>query len=144
MAKTKSFSPLKNPGIVLVVTFFVLWTVNALIVYLSSRYFPRAVVLGTANITPGWALIHAVGTLALLNTFAIPFVREIERVKGRRLTAKEWMVKYFILNFVAVWAIARLADNLGFGISSWRVAFVLALVLDFAQGAAMMKLEKLK
>lgn len=132
----------QNTDITLVLTYFVLFTVNSLIVYLASVFFPNQVVLGTQHITVGWALIHAVGTLALINTFAIPFIREYEKKKGRMLTPKEWMIDYFFINLVGVWVIARFAEQLGFGISSWIVAVVLAVFLDAAQGVAMMQVEK--
>lgn len=141
MPKTKS-ALAKNPGLMLVFTYVVLFIVNSIVVYLANRWYPQAVVLGTASITAGWALIHSMGTLALIATFAIPFMRWYEDMKGKMLTSKQWMIKYFILNFVGVWLIARFADNLGLGVSSWRVVAVLALVLDFAQGFAMMRLEE--
>jgi hypothetical protein len=132
----------QNTGMTLVITFLVMFTVNSLVVYLASVFFPGQVVLGTQHITAGWALIHAIGSLALINTFAIPFIREFEKMKGRMLTPKEWVIDYFFINLVGVWVLARFAEQLGFGISSWVVAVVLAVVLDAAQGMAMMQVEK--
>lgn len=129
---------------ILVKTFFVLLLVNILVVYLANTWFPQYVVLGTQSISLWWALIHSMSVLALINTFAIPFIRAIENKKGRMLTSKEWMVKYFIINFVGVWVVARFSDQFGFGISSWMVAVVLAVVLDLVQGMSMMQLEKTK
>lgn len=134
----------ENPGLVLVVTYAVLFVVNGLVLLLANSLFPQQVVLGTQFITRGWAVIHSMGTLALINTFAIPFFREYEKSRGKMLTSQEWMVGYFVLNFVGVWVIARFANQLGFGISSWMVALVLAAVLDVVQGAAMMQVEKLR
>lgn len=142
MAKKNALAD--NPGLVLVVTYFVLFVVNGLVVLLANSLFPQQIVLGTQYITKGWAVIHSVGTLALLNTFALPFVREYEKSGGKMLTPTEWMVAYFIINFVGVWVVARFAQQLGFGISSWMVALVLAAVLDVVQGAAMMQVEKLR
>lgn len=134
----------ENPGLVLVITYFVLFLVNGLVVLLTNGLFPQQVVLGTQFISKGWAIIHSMGTLALLNTFAIPFVREYEKSRGKMFSSTEWMVAYFVLNFVGVWVVARFAENLGFGISSWTVALVLAAVLDVIQGIAMMQVEKLR
>ena len=106
--------------------------------------FPNAIVLGNEFITKGWAIIHSMGTLALINTFAIPVIRQIEIKKGRMLTPKEWMIKYFIINFVGVWGLARFSFELGMGISSWVVALFLAVILDVFQGIAMMQLEKMR
>lgn len=141
MPKTKS-ALAKNPGLMLVYTYIVLFIVNSIVVYLANRWYPQAVVLGTGHITRGWAIVHSMGTLALIVTFAIPFVRWYEDMKGKMLTGKQWMIKYFILNFVGVWLIARFADNLGLGVASWRVVAVMAFVLDMAQGFAMMRLEE--
>jgi uncharacterized membrane protein YvlD (DUF360 family) len=134
----------KNPGLVLVTTYFVLFVVNSLIFTLANSIFPNQVVLGTEFINFPWAILHSAGVLSLIGTFAIPFFHEKERVLGRNLTSKEWMVGYLVLNFMSIWIIARFADQLGLGISSWMVALVLAAVLDVVQGIAMMKLEKVR
>ncbi|OGY19595.1 MAG: hypothetical protein A2900_00590 [Candidatus Chisholmbacteria bacterium RIFCSPLOWO2_01_FULL_50_28] len=142
MAKKNTLA--ENPGLVLVITFFLLFVVNGLVLLLSNSLFPRQVVLGTQFITKGWAIIHSMVALALLGTFAIPLVREYEKSRGKMFTSREWMVAYLVLNFVGVWVVARFADQLGFGISSWMVALVLAAVLDVVQGAVMMQVEKLR
>lgn len=133
-----------NPGIVLVTSYFVLFAVNALVIYLANVYFPRNVVLGTFNINLGWSIFHSMGTLALINILIIPFIREIERWKGRMLTPMEWMVKYFVINFVGVWAITRFSEQFGLGVSSWLVVVILAAVLDLVQGVAMMQIGKVQ
>ncbi len=140
----KSPSLFANPGLVLVITYFILFAVNSLVLYLAHLWFPHHVVLGTQSLTPIWALILSMGTLTLLDTFAIPFINHYEKVRAQTLTTKDWMLAYFALNFVGVWLVTRFADNLGFGITSWIVAAILAVALDFTQGAAMMQLEKLR
>ncbi len=133
-----------NLGLVLVISYFLIFLVNSLVIYLANLFFPRFVVLGTASITRLWAIIHSMSTLSLINVFAIPFVREYENKKGKMLDSKQWIIAYFLINFVGLWLIARFADNLGLGISSFVVALVLAIPLDVLQGVVMMKLEKLK
>jgi hypothetical protein len=137
-------SVFKNPGLVLVLTYAALFAVNAAIIYLGNSFFPRQIVLGTVNTTLFWALLHTAGVLALIDTFAIPFAREIEQRRGRMLTSNEWMAGYFVLNFAGLWLLARFNDGFAFGLSGWYVAAALALVLDLVQGAAMMKLEKMR
>lgn len=132
----------QETGMILVATFGVLLVVNSLVIYLASLLFPNQVVLGTVNIPVWWAVFCSMAILALIGTFAVPFVRLAENKRGRMMTNKEWMGLYFGLNFVGVWLIARLAEFVGLGISSWVVALVLAIVLDAAQGAGMMWLEK--
>lgn len=134
----------ENSGMILVVSFFVLWAINSLVIWIANLWFPEWVVLGTAHITYGWAFFHAVGSLALINTFAVPFVHEYEKRKNYILTSRDWMVVYLGVNFVGLWILARFAEQLGMGLSSWVVALVLAAVLDAMQGLGMMQLEKFR
>jgi len=139
MAKSKSSS---SAGIMLVKTYFVLFIVNSLVIHLANLWFPQFVVLGTGHLTRTWAIILSMAELSLINTFAVPFIRQYEKKRGKMYTNQQWMIKYFLINFVGIWLIARFSDQLGMGISAWPVAAVLAIALDFVQGAAMMKLEK--
>lgn len=142
--KTASPALLENPGIVLVVSYALLFLVNASVLYLANMYFPQYVVLGTMSMTAGWAILHSMAKLALINTFAIPFVHEYEKMSGRMLGAAEWSGIYFVVNFVGLWLIARFSDQYGMGLSAWYVAAVLAAVMDFFQGIVMMGLEKVR
>lgn len=144
MAKTKAFSFTDNPGMVFVLSYVVLFGVNAVVLLLANAFFPENVVLGTYALSPRWSVFLSMGTLALLDTFAIPFARELERMKGRPLTTQEWMVKYFFLNFAGLWLITRFSEQFGVGVTSWGVVGLLAIVLDFVQGAAMMRLETIR
>lgn len=131
-----------NPGLILVSTYAVLYGINMLILYLAHLLFPQFVVLGTMTMNIVWALLHSMGVLTLLNTFAIPFVRELEHNRGHMFTPREWMLLYFAINTAGIWLIARVSEQFGLGISAWYVAVVLGLVLDFIQGLAMMQVEK--
>ena len=135
---------LEVPGMILLATYVLVYLVNVAVLYLANMFFPQQVVLGTFSMSPAWALLHSMGALALLNTFGVPIARLVERIRGRMLTDKEWMIKYFILNFVGLWLISRFSDQFGLGISSWYVAAILAVVLDMVQGLVMMQLEKMK
>lgn len=134
----------QNTGIIFVTTYFILLAVSSLVVLLASALFPRTVVLGTADISKTWAIIHSMGTLALVNTFAIPFVGELENKRGKIFSPREEMVCYLATNFVGIWIIARFADQLGFGIKSWLAALALAATLDLVQGMVMMQVKKLR
>ena len=132
----------KNPGMTLVVTYGVLLAVNAVILYLANMFFPKQVVLGTHSLSLVWAILLSMGTLALIDTFAIPFAHMIENRRGRMLSSKEWMVKYFFLNFFGLWVISHFSQQFGLGIAIWYVSAVLAVILDVVQGVAMMTLQK--
>lgn len=136
--------PSGNDGLVLVVSYVALLAVNGVVVSLANLLFPQWVVLGTQSLSPLWALGLSMGVLALVDTFAIPFVRLFESKRQRMFTTNEWMLLYFLLNFAGVWLISRGAEQLGLGITSWVVALAIAVVLDLVQGVVMMKLEKLR
>lgn len=128
----------------LVITYFVLLAVNAGMLYWANLLFPQFVVLGTFTISLGWAIVHSMGTLALIDTFIIPFAREIEIRRKNMLTPKEWMAIYFLINAVGIWVITRFSEQFGLGISAWYVAVALAVVLDVVQGVVMMQMEKMR
>lgn len=133
-----------NSGMMLVATFFVLFGVNAVVLFLANMVFPTQVVLGTLALSPLWAIVHSMGALALLNTFSIPFVHVYENKRGKMFSPMEWMLAYFVINLAGIWVIARFPDQFGFGVTSWMVVGVLAVALDFLQGLAMMQLAKVK
>ncbi|MBU1088302.1 hypothetical protein KKA02_00270 [Patescibacteria group bacterium] len=132
----------QNTGMTLVITYFVFFVVNSLIIWLANMLFPAQVVLGTWYISGFWAIIHSMGTLALINTFTIPFVRDTEKKRDKMLSKNEWMVVCFLINVAGVWLIARKANQFGMGIKSWLVAVILGLVFGVVQTMAMMQVEK--
>lgn len=126
----------------MVKTYVMMLVVNSIVLYLANMFFPQNVVLGTRALSPWWAVFLSMGTLALVDTFAVPFARVVENLKGRMLTSQEWMTKYFLLNFLGVWLISRFSEQFGLGVSAWYVVVILALVLDFVQGMVMMQMKK--
>lgn len=133
-----------SDGVILVVSYLVLFVVNSIVIYLAHMLFPSLVVLGTRSLSLVWAISLSMGVLSLINTFAIPLVRVYENERKRMFSTNEWMIAYFLLNFGGVWLIARGSAQLGLGITSWVVALVLAVVFDLVQGVVMMKLEKMR
>lgn len=118
--------------------FFALLIVNSVVIWVANYFFPSFVVLGTANISLWWAVLHSMGTLALIGTLAVPAMEYIQEMQGRALTMKDWMIGYLVVNFVGIWVIARFSEQFGLGISAWWVALVVAVILDLVQGLAMM------
>lgn len=144
MPANKPKSVLSNPGIVLVSSYIALFFVNAVVIWLAHGFFPDHIVLGTISLTALWAVILTSGKLSLLNTFAIPFIREYEIRRKKMFSPTDWMIFYFFLNFGGVWLITRFPNQFGTGIKTWFVAVVLAVVLDIFQGVVMMQIEKLR
>lgn len=134
----------QNSGLMLVISYVVLFVVNSLVLMLANRLFPDQVVLGTAALTPLWATCLSMGKLALINTFGIPFVTEYELRKKTIFTPIQWMVTYFLLNAVGLWLISRFSEQFGLGVRSWLVVVLLAAVMDLVQGIVMMQLEKIR
>jgi hypothetical protein len=112
----------------LVISFFTLFGVNAVLLYLANMFFPQYIVLGTQSF------------LVLL----LPFATILERKLGRELKPQEWIAGYFIANLVGLWTLARFSDQFGMGLSAWYVAAGLAVVLDLVQGMVMMQFEKMR
>jgi len=131
-----------HTGMILIASYLVLLLVNSLTVYLGSLIFTSFIVLGTHELTPLFAVLLSTGILSLICTFAIPFVRVYENYSHKMFTTPQWMGVYFTINFITIWLITRFAFQLGFGISSWMVALVLAVILDVLQGLAIKSLGK--
>lgn len=138
---TAKYKP-QPTGMILVASYIVLFFTNSFVILVGNHLFPQHIVLGTAHITKTWSLIHSIGTFSLLSTFIIPFVHDVENKRRKMYSPSEWMKLFFVTNFIGIWLVTRFATQLGFGISSWFVALLLAAILDIFQGIAMMQLEK--
>ncbi|MEX0896006.1 MAG: hypothetical protein WDZ94_03635 [Patescibacteria group bacterium] len=138
MAKQSYPIPESNPNAHMSATFLLLWLVNVLIIWLANTVFPDNFVLGTMSLSSGTALLLSSGVLAWIVTLLIPVFTEIEIRKQMVLTPQHWVAGYLIINTVALWSVARFADVLGFGISSWAYVLGLAVVLNLIQGMVMM------
>lgn len=77
-----------------------MFVVNTVVVLLAHLVFPTYVVLGTGSLSVVWALALSMGILLLIDTFTIPFVRVFENYRKRMFSTVEWMVTYFVINFV--------------------------------------------
>jgi hypothetical protein len=125
-------------GMTVVVTTAIIFAVNAITVYLAQMFFPKNIVLGTHSLSYFWALYMSMGKLALLTSFILPFVSKYEIMRNKIFSPAEWMSLYFVVNFVGIWVITRFSEQFGLGVTSWVVVAALAVVLDVAQGMAMM------
>ena len=119
--------------------FFVCLSVNVLVLLFSSLMTSTNIVFGTQSLTPSWGLFLSMGVLALINMLSVPIFESIQNESDRELTMKEWMIGYYIINFFGLWSISRFAEQFGIGFTSWGVVAIVALILDFVQGFAIMK-----
>lgn len=141
---TKSDTSASDAGIMLVTMFLIIMAVNAVVLHFASGIAPTQVVLSTMSLSYMWALILSSGIISLLTTFVFPFISHFTNQMRHMLSPIEMIVVYFVVNFAAVWLVTRVSQVFGLGVSSWFVALILAAVLDFVQGMAMMLLEKFR
>jgi pilus assembly protein TadC len=92
----------KNPGLLLVATYLLLFLTNSVIISLANYLFPLDIVLGTATLSYFWAIALSMGKFSLIGTFAVPFVREYERHSNKMFTAFQWTLLYLVLNTVSL------------------------------------------
>lgn len=130
--------PTSNPNAKMSISFLLLWLVNALVIGITNSLLPEVYVLGTMSLSSMTALVLSSGVLAWATTLLIPVFTEIEIRKQIVLSPQHWIIGYLLINTIALWVIARFADALGFGVASWLYVVGLAIVLDLAQGMAMM------
>lgn len=125
-------------GINFILTFVIMMIVNVVVLMLANLVAPNHVVLGTYSITPWWATYHSMFKLSVVTTLFMPLVTFYEWKNKTVFSPKQWLMTYFVVNLVMIWEIARFAENLGFGVSSFLVVVILAAVFNLAQGSAMM------
>lgn len=109
--------------------FISFWVLDSLLLYLASVVFPTAYALGTFKLSILWAAIVAGFIWTVLVWFSEPIVSIIKL----KVSDKMKMFFYLLVNFVALWLVARIAPYSGFGVASFVWAFLLALVANFAQ-----------
>ncbi len=130
-------------GLMMVLSFVALMITNVVVIIVASALFPSAIVLGTFSISYWWAVLNSMFKLAVVDTFVIPLVTYYEWQSKTVFTPKQWMITYFLVNFVALYGITRFAENLGLGVSAWYVVVLLAVALDLVQGWVMMAMGKM-
>lgn len=113
------------------VAFFV---VHAAVIYLANMFFPQLVVLGNHFFNPTLGLLYAVIPFTLVTVGSIPLIEHVGDAIKRKISNMEWMLYYFVINVAALWILARFAEWIGMGISSWLVVVVLGAIITFAQG----------
>lgn len=114
----------------------VLWlsiaVVNAIVLYAAALLYPAAVVLGNANLSNWMAVIIT----SVLLTVILWLVKPVMKAANLKLKG-DWAINitYLAANMVGLWVLARLANYVGFGVSSFVVVIVLGLILSLVQFA---------
>lgn len=103
---------------------------NAIVLYLSNMFFPTYVVLGNNVLSPILATVVTGFLLAAITALPLPIMKAVGlKTKNELYLA----VVYLIFNVVGLWVLARLANYVGFGVSSYIVILVLGFVLNILQ-----------
>jgi hypothetical protein len=118
---------------------FILFTVTHSIIFsVASVFFPMDVVLGNHLVSALSSLLITSATLALISVGVTPLIESASEAMKTKLSNGQWMGLYLILNVLTIWVLARMAEEIGFGISSWLVAVILGLVINILQGVLIM------
>lgn len=118
----------------LTMTFIAFFVIHAVIIYLANRFFPGNVVLGNHFFSPMMGLLYVTVPFTIIAVGAMPLIAEVAEMMKRKLSNMHWMVAYLIINTAAIWVLARFAEWIGMGISSWMVALGLSVIVTFLQG----------
>ncbi len=112
------------------INFLSFWVTNSLFFFLVSLIWPQAVVLGNNVRSP----ITAALISGFLLTFIITIVPYLLKVLGYKIKkGKQLTLVYFVANSGGIWLIARMAKFIGFGISVFWVALMLAVLISLLQ-----------
>ncbi|HEX7018054.1 MAG TPA: hypothetical protein VF209_04075 [Patescibacteria group bacterium] len=113
----------------------VLWFLaHSAIIYLANMWFPNSVVLGTNVISPMMGILYSMVVFTLLTVGSIPVIELVSTQMRIKMMSLHWFGTFAVINTVGLWIVARFAEQLGMGLSSWMVAVALAVVMDIAQG----------
>lgn len=106
---------------------------NAVVIYGASMIFPSHVVLGTNVLSPFMALLYSSVVLTLIVVGLMPVIQMVGDSMKTKITDNMWMMLYLVINIVSLWGVARMAELLGLGLSSWMVALLLGAGLNIVQ-----------
>lgn len=113
-------------GLFLLSNMGVLWAAHLLM--------PQAIVLGTMNITPVAASFYSMVVLTSVLVGILPLIDAAVAATKMKISNVQWILGYWVINAVALWGIARLAEQLGLGIAGWMVVLGLSFVMNMVQG----------
>lgn len=125
--------------------FWIMLVLNGLVFLLANMLFPMQIVLGTSAFSLWWALFHSSLIITLVGTLHIAqFEWAQKNLLKRTMSNMEWMLGYFVINFIGLWLITRVPEQFGLGVAHWWILLLLAIALDFVQGMGMMLVYKKK
>lgn len=118
----------------LALMFVAFFAVHTLVLFLGDLFLGDMVVLGHHIFSPLRGLIQSMLFFTVLVVAAVPVIEVIANSLRVKLGMMHWIGVYLVINSIALWATARMAEMLGMGISGWEVVVGLAAVITLAQG----------
>lgn len=106
--------------------FLSFWIINSVVFYTAAAVWPGDVVVGNRYLPAVPAAVFA----AFILTFIVEIFQNL--LSKRKIKLKgdfQNKLVLFVLNTSAVWLTARGGPIVGLGITSWRVAVVLGVIL---------------
>ncbi len=112
------------------ILFISIAVVNAVVLYVGSMFFPSDIVLGNSNLSP----ILAAFVTGLLLSAIIGLPEPIMKASNVKIKNEMHLaLVYLVFNILGLWVLARLANYVGFGVTSYIVVIVLGLILNMLQ-----------
>ncbi len=118
------------------------WVTNTILLSIFSSLYVGNVVLGNASISRPVATILNALILAII-IYLVPSITKKLDLKIKISDEKILAIDYFLVNFVVLWILKRLADITGLGISSILNVLIVAIVLALIQVAVQKYLVKM-
>lgn len=120
--------------------FFVYFFVDLIVLLSTAVLIPSSLVLGTNLVTPLMALILASFLLSFLVVSTVPIMELVVSRLKYEFTSRDWLAVFVVVNVFFLWLLARFAQVVGMGISSWMIALAIGIVLSLIQGWAVRNL----
>ena len=117
------------------------WISNTILLSIFSALYVGGVVLGNASISKPVATIINALILAIV-VYLVPSIVKKLDLKIKISAEKVQAADYFLVNFVVLWILKRLADITGLGISSILNVLIVAIVLALIQVGVQKYLSK--
>ena len=113
--------------------FLAFWIVDSLLLWLASMFYPTYYVLGNANLTNILAAVVAGLVWTAIVWKSMMFTTKLGIKKNDILKNTAF---YLVVNFVALWIVARFSALFGFGVTSYVWVFALAFISNLVQWGA--------
>lgn len=108
----------------------VFWVINALLLYFANMLYPMYFVLGNAyfGVLSAALVASLVWTLLVWNAMPLSKWLKIKEKEALKMAAF-----YLVVNFIALWVIARFSLMFGFGVASFKWVGALAFMANILQ-----------